>query len=633
MSFVKNMLANNFIEYASYVIKERAIPDIKDGLKPVQRRILHSLYEVDDGKFHKVANVVGNTMKYHPHGDASIYSSLVVLASKDLFIDKQGNFGNIFTGDEASAARYIECRLSELAKEVLFNPDITEYTESYDGRNKEPVTLPAKIPVLLLMGAEGIAVGMSTKILPHNFNELLDAQIKIIKGEKFEVYPDFPQGGLIDVSEYKKGNGKVTIRAVIEVKDNKTIVIKEIPYGTTTQSLISSIENGVRKGKIKIATINDYTAEKVEIELKTARGENAEDVLNSLYAFSDCQITTTLSLITIVDNKPKVMSVNEVLIYNTKKLISDLTKELNIEKNKLLQELHDLTLEQIFIENRIYKKIEELETYEEVLKTVEDNMNKYKKLFIRPLIKDDIEKLLQIKIRRISKYDIERYRNQKDDIIKKLKLVEARLLDVNKYAIEYLKNIKDKYGKNFARKTKIIKIKPIDIKEIAQPSVKVYWDKERGFLGTDVKGEISFNVSSYEKFLVINDDFTYRVVPVTDKIFVDTNVLFLDLFDENRVFSLIYTDLANMISYAKKFQIKKFITNKIYTLSPIEKCKINFLSTDNDPIVEIKFVKKPKIKVTNMIYKFKDIEIKGVTSRGNKVSSKEIEEVLCKNKK
>ena len=320
MSYVKKMMNTNFLEYASYVIKDRAITDINDGLKPVQRRILHSLYEMEDGKFNKVANVVGNTMKYHPHGDASIYSSLIVLANKDFFIEKQGNFGNIYTGDEASAARYIECRLTPLAKEVLFNKDLTEYTDSYDGRNKEPITFPSKIPNLLLMGTEGIAVGMSTRVLPHNFNELLEAQIKILNNEKYSIYPDFPQRGLIDVSEYKKGNGKVKVRAVIEIKDNKTLIIKEIPYGTTTQSIANSIEQGVKKGKIKINSINDYTSDKVEIELKTSRGENAEDVLKSLYAYSDCELSISVNLITLVENKPIQLTVNKVLEYNTKKL-------------------------------------------------------------------------------------------------------------------------------------------------------------------------------------------------------------------------------------------------------------------------------------------------------------------------
>lgn len=630
MGYVKSLLGTNFIEYASYVIKERAIPDINDGLKPVQRRILHSLYEVDDGKFNKVANIVGNTMKYHPHGDASIYSSLVVLANKDLFIDKQGNFGNIYTGDDASAARYIECRLSELAKEVIFNSDITEYTESYDGRNKEPVTLPAKIPVLLLMGAEGIAVGMSTKILPHNFNELLDAQIKIIKNQKFEIYPDFQQGGLIDVSEYDKGNGRVKIRAVIDIKDNKTLLIREVPFGTTTQTLINSIENAAKKGKVKINAINDFTAEKVEIELKTSRGESADDVIKSLYAYTDCELSVPISLIAIVNNKPKILSVNEVLKYNTNKLMADLLKELNIEKDKLLQKLHDLTLEQIFLENRIYKKIEELKTLEGVYRAVEDNMNKFKKLFIRALTKEDIEKLLQIKIRRISMYDIENYRKNKDDIVRQLKLVEARLADIKKFTIEYIENIKNKYGKDFTRKTKLIKIESIDKKEISVSDIKVYWDKTGGFLGTEAKGDTSFTVSPYEKFLVISHDFTYKVISIDNKVFIDTHTVFLDLFDENRVFSLIYTDLESMISYVKKFQIKKFITNRSYQLAPVNNARINYLSINPDDIVSIKFVKKKNQKVNSMLYDFKNLEIKGVSARGNKVSNKRVEKVVKK---
>jgi len=627
MGYVKSLISNNFIEYASYVIKDRAIPDINDGLKPVQRRILHSLYEVDDGKFNKVANVVGNTMKYHPHGDASIYSSLVVLANKEFFIERQGNFGNIYTGDEASAARYIECRLSPLAKEVLFNSDITEYIDSYDGRNKEPVTLPAKIPNLLLLGAEGIAVGMSTKILPHNFNELLEAQIKILKGEKYVLYPDFQQGGLIDVSEYNKGNGKVRVRAVIDIKDSKTLVIREIPYGTTTQSLITSIENGVKKGKIKISAINDFTAEKVEIELKTSRGEEAKDVLKELYAYSDCEVSISVNLITIVDNKPKHLNVNQVLEYNTKKLVSDLKKELEIEKNKLIDKLHDLTLEQIFIENRIYKKIEELETYEAVLSTVKKEMNKFNKLFIRELVIDDIEKLLQIKIKRISMFDIKNHRKIKDDIVRQLKEVENNLKNVTKYTITYISNILEKYGSFYPRKTKIDKIETISIKEISRSDLKVYFDRQGGFFGTEVKGETYFTASDFDKFLVINANGLYKVVNVDDKIFVDTNVLYIDKIDPKKVFSCIYTDLDSNISYVKKFRVEKFITNKIYNIGPYEKMNINYLSTEPSDKVKITYVKKAKQKVNEEIFDFKEVEIKSASARGNKISSKVIEKV------
>ncbi|MBP5707139.1 MAG: DNA topoisomerase IV subunit A, partial [Spirochaetales bacterium] len=417
---IKDMIGSNFIEYASYVIKDRAIPDIDDGLKPVQRRILHSMDEMDDGKFNKVANVIGNTMKYHPHGDQSIGGSLVVLANKDYFIEKQGNFGNIYTGDDASAPRYIECRLSALAKEVLFNKEITEYVDSYDGRNKEPVTLPAKVPVLLMMGTEGIAVGMTTKILPHNFGELLAAEVAILKKQNFEIFPDFPQGGIIDVTEYAKGNGKVKIRAKIEIPNDKTLLIKEIPFGTTTESLIGSIENAAKKNQIKISSINDYTAEKVEIEIKPGRGETAVDIEKALYAYTDCEVTLSVNCILIMDNKPVEMSVDDVLRHNAQKLVKDLEKELNIEKHKLTERLQDMTLEQIFIENRIYKKIEELKTYEEIIATITKELNKFKKLLIRDLTIEDIERLLEIKIKRISRFDIENHRRNMDDIVRKL---------------------------------------------------------------------------------------------------------------------------------------------------------------------------------------------------------------------
>ncbi len=630
MGFVKNMMSTNFIEYASYVIKDRAITDIDDGLKPVQRRILHSLNEVDDGKFNKVANVVGNTMKYHPHGDASIYSSLVVLANKDLFIEKQGNFGNLYTGDEPSAARYIECRLSPLAKEVLFNKDLTEFVDSYDGRNKEPVTLPSKIPNLLLTGTEGIAVGMSTKVLPHNFNELLDAQIKILNNEKFNIYPDFPQGGLIDVSEYKKGNGKVLVRAVIEIKDNKTLIIKEIPYGTTTQSIMNSIEQGVKKGKIKINSINDFTAEKVEIELKTSRGENAEDVIKSLYAYSECELSISTNLITLVNNKPVQLTVDKVLEYNTKKLVSDLKKELEIEKNKLQEKLHDLTLEQIFIENRIYKKIEELKTYEGIIKTITNEMNKFKHLFIRPLVLDDVEKLLQIKIKRISRFDIENHRKEIDDIVRAIKDIETKLKNLKKYTIGYINNLINKYGKDYQRKTKIMKMDTISVKDIPAEEVKVFWDKNSGFFGTDVKGDHYFLSTTFEKFLVISKDSTYKIVPIEAKKFIDTNVIYINKFDPKKIFSLIYTDRDSNFSYAKKFKIEKFITNKVYNIGSANNGIINYISLDPKDKVTVYYKKKPRQKINDEVYDFSELEIKAVSARGNRVSSKIVNKIIKK---
>ena len=627
MSYVKKIISTNFIEYASYVIKERAIPDINDGLKPVQRRILHSLFEVDDGKFNKVANVVGNTMKYHPHGDASIYSSLVVLANKDLFIERQGNFGNIFTGDAASAARYIECRLSLLAKEVLFNKDLTEYVDSYDGRNKEPVALPSRIPNLLLMGTDGIAVGMSTKILPHNFKELLEAQIKILKKEAYEIFPDFQQGGYIDVSEYEKGTGKIKVRALVKVKDNKTLIIKEIPYTSTTQSLINSMESAAKRGKVKINSINDYTAEKVEIEVKTSKGENANDVLKSLYACTDCELSISVNLIAIVEGKPKQMNVNQVLEYNTNKLIRDLKKNLEIEKEKLEQRLHGLTLEQIFIEKRVYKKIEELKTYQQIVSTVIKEMNKYKKLFIRTLVLDDVENLLQIKIKRISRYDIENYKRNIDDIVRKIDLVSKNLKNVRKYTIEYLTGLIRKYGEKYPRKTKMIKMNSISLRDISQSDSKVFWDKKNGFLGTAVRGDHYFLMSPFDKFFVLSNDCTYSVIPVDNKKFIDANVVYLNKVDDEKIFSVIYKDLDSNISYAKKFKIEKFILNKVYSLASVKNGNIDYFSENQDEKVRVYYKKKKNQRINQETFDFTKIDIKGVMAVGNRVSKKEIRTV------
>ncbi|MEJ2058414.1 MAG: DNA topoisomerase IV subunit A, partial [Desulfofustis sp.] len=425
----------NFLEYTSYVIKERAIPAIEDGLKPVQRRLLQTLHNMDDGRFHKVANVVGETMKLHPHGDASIFAALVNLANKGYLIDRQGNFGNIFTGDQASAARYIECRLSPLAREVLFNKDLTEYTESYDGRALEPVSLPAKIPLLLLQGADGIAVGMATRILPHNFRELLEAQIAILEEREFEIYPDFHQKGLIDVSDYDKGHGKIRCRARMVEKNEKTITITEIPYGTTTASLIDSIEKAAKSGKIKILSINDYTAEEVEIEIKLPRNIYAKDTIKALYAFTDCEMSLNTNLTLIRANMPETTTINEVLRFNTEKLVADLTRELEIELARLKQKLHGRLLEQIFIEERLYKDIEEVPTYEKVIATVDASLKPFIKVLEQPVTKEDVERLLEIKIRRISRYDIDRQAKEIKGLRKDIKQVSKHLEDTVGFTI------------------------------------------------------------------------------------------------------------------------------------------------------------------------------------------------------
>jgi len=510
---------------------------------------------------------------------------------------------------------------------VLFNPEITEFSDSYDGRNKEPVTIPSKIPNLLLLGAEGIAVGMSTKILPHNFKELLEAQVKILKNEKFEIYPDFQQGGTIDISEYNKGNGKVKVRALIEVPNEKTLLIKEIPFGTTTESIIASIENASRRGRIKINSISDFTSETAEIEVKVARGENAFDTINALYAYTDCEYSIACNLILIQNNKPKQMTVDDVLIYNTNKLVADLKRELEIEQKKLEQRLHDLTLERIFIENRVYKKIEEITTYESVISTVTNEMNIFKELFIRELTKDDVEKLLEIKIKRISRFDIENHKKHIDDIVRSLEVVKKRLKDVKKYTIEYITALITKYAKLFTRKTKIKKIANIDVKEIAVPDVKVYWDKQGGFLGTDLRGDDYFSVSPYEKFLVITKNAAYKIIGVESKTFIDTNIVYMEIYDPKKVFCLIYTDLESNTPYVKKFKIEKFLNNKIYQLSPTGKGRIDYLGFDPEAKVNIHYIKKPKQKVNHEIFDFSTLEEKGSAVKGNRVALKEIEKV------
>ena len=635
MNSLNDLFDRNFMEYASYVIKDRAIPDAADGLKPVQRRIFHAMYEKDDGRFNQVANVAGNTMQYHPHGDASIVDALVVLANKEYFIDKQGNFGNILTGDRASAARYIECRLNGLAKEVLFNPSVTEYMDNYDGRHKEPITLPAKLPVLLLLGAEGIAVGMSTKILPHNFKEVLAAEIALLKGENIPLYPDFQQGGIMDVSEYRDGLGKVRIRARIEKKDDKTVLIKEIPYGTTTESIINSIENASRKNQIKISSINDFTTEKVEIEVKSARGENADNLLKGLYAFTDCELVINTSMIAIVNNKPKLMTVTDLLKYNSECLLQILDKELHHKEATLSEQLQQLTLEQIFIENRIYKEIEELEEYPLILQTVEKSMNRFKEMFIRDLTTDDIERLLEIKIKRISRYDMNKNRKTIDDIVKALEKVRYNIAHLKPYAIGYLKEIDKKYSSDFPRKTEISSIKVVDTSEIKLPELKVYFNPETGFIGTDVKSENPpMMVKPKDKIIVFNKRGTFKVIPVEGKTFVDTDVLYKDIFDAERVYTLIYTDNDKNITFIKRFKVSSFMQNKEYSFIKAENAKINYFSVLPEERLKFYFVKKPKQKINEEVVDTKILDVKNYGALGVRVGAgKEVEKIVRLEKK
>ncbi|OGV35291.1 MAG: hypothetical protein A2020_06110 [Lentisphaerae bacterium GWF2_45_14] len=573
--FLKKMLDSNFIEYASYVIKERAIPDVDDGLKPVQRRILWSLFKMDDGKFHKVANVIGHTMQFHPHGDASIGDALVVLANKEYYIDKQGNFGNIFTGDGASAARYIECRLTPLAREVLFNANITEFIDSYDGRNKEPIRLPVKIPSLLMLGSDGIAVGMATHILPHNFKELLEAQIAILKGENFRIYPDFLQGGLMDVSEYEDGNGKVTLRSRIDI-DGRKLIIREIPATTTTENLIASIERAVEKNKIKIATINDFTTDKIEIEIVPMRGQEPEKALKALYAYTDCSVSVNVNMMLICENRPVHMSVSEVLHRNTEKLLEYLKLELELELASLHERFHEKTLVQIFIENRIYKRIEKSSTYENVLSEIRSGLEKFRDMLQRDISDEDIEKLLTLQIRRISLFDIKKNKKEIDDIIAHITEVEKHLKRLKAYAVSYLKALIDKYAAAFPRKTEIEKFEKIDRHSVALNNIKVGWDRKNCYIGTNVKSDEQVTCNEYDHLLCIERNGDYKVINIPEKIFCDRLFDFRK-YDKDTIFGIVYSEKKTGKIFAKRTVISKFITDKEYKLCP-EGCRLEVVT-------------------------------------------------------
>jgi len=620
----------NFLDYTSYVIRERAIPDVADGLKPVQRRILQTLHHMDDGRFHKVANVVGETMKLHPHGDASIFAALVNLANKGFLIDRQGNFGNLYTGDSASAARYIECRLTPLARETLFNKDFTEFTDSYDGRMLEPVALPAKIPLLLMQGVEGIAVGMATKIMPHNFGELLEAQKKILRGEEFEVLPDFPQGGLLDAAAYEQGNGRLRVRARIEEKDDKTITIREIPYGTTTESLIESIEKAARGNKLKIMSINDYTAEEVEVEIKLARGMYAADTIKALYAFTDCEIPLSPNLTVIRDNMPVIMTVNEVLAYNTGKLRDDLGQELQIELGRLRERLHAHLLEQIFIEERLYKEIEECATYDKVIAAVDTALVPFAETLVRPVTKEDIERLLEIRIKRISRYDIDKKKKEIKEVRQGIKEVEKNLTDLTGFAIRFLDDLLARYGHLFPRRTELTAFSEVQASQVALSNLSVGYDPESGFYGTQVKAapERTITCSEYDKLLLIDKSGWYKVVHVPDKIFVGHDLLWFGKVAEKTVFNLIYRDGPQNLCYIKRFATPKFILDKEYRLfEEHRRSEILFLKTGEGIAFRAFLSPSKRSKKNREDFRFDDFLVKGVSAIGRRLSSRPVRRV------
>lgn len=625
---------SNFLEYTSYVIKERAIPSIEDGLKPVQRRILQTLFNVDDGRFHKVANVVGETMKLHPHGDQSIFAALVNLSNKGFLMEQQGNFGNIHTGDQASAARYIECRLSPLAREVMFNKDLTEFIDSYDGRMTEPVTLPAKIPILLLQGADGIAVGMATRILPHNFRELLEAQIEILRGNEITLYPDFQQQGVLDVTDYDHGNGKVRCRARIEETNEKTVTITQIPYGTTTTSLIDSIEKATKSGKIKVYSISDYTAENVEIEIKLPRGIYAKDTIKALYAFSDCEVSLNTNLTLIKNNLPETSTVEEVLAFNTEKLVQDLKKELEIDLDRQKERLQARLLEQIFIEERLYKHIEEKRSYQEVVKTIDESLKPYRSELLRDITIEDIERLLEIRIKRISRYDIEKQAKDIKAIRKAIKEIEKHLKDVVGYTINYIEKLLEKYGDRFPRRTEITTFSEVVARKVALSNLTLGYNRSTGFLGHLIKAEdedkdISIQCSEYDRILLIFSTGMYKVIPVADKLFVGSDLEYAALLKRDQIFNVVYRDGKENQGYVKRFKTPKFILEKEYRLFPENKrSRILLLLLGEEKHARVSFVPSQRARSNVLEIDFAKYLIKNAGAKGKRVSTRVVRRVV-----
>ncbi|MDA3955677.1 DNA topoisomerase IV subunit A [Oceanispirochaeta sp.] len=628
MAYINSIFNTNFIEYASYVIKDRAIPHLDDGLKPVQRRIIQSLFDVDDGKFNKVANVVGHCMQYHPHGDSSIYGALVNLANKDLFVDKQGNFGNIFTGDPASAARYIECRLLPMAKTILYNPEIPDFEDTYDGRRKEPIVFPCKIPLILILGAEGIAVGMSTKILPHNFVEVLRAERSFLTGEPFELFPDFPAGGLVDVTDYREGNGKVLSRARLDTSDPKKIAITELPFGTTTETLITSIEAAARKNKIKIGRINDFTTDKVEIEITLPRGVHTKDVLDGLYAFTDCEVSLSLNLLVIgQDLKPRIMTIPEVIEYHAAKLIVILKKELKLEEGQLLDRLHARTLERIFIEERIYKSIEQMKSPGAITLAIKDGFVPFMKEITRDLIDDDIERLLKIPIRRISLYDINKMKKEVEEILARLKEIRHHLKNLKDYAIANLDGLIAKQAPLMPRRTELMDIQKVDIRDAAQKNLKIRYNKETGYIGSDVAtGTLYCEASVYDRILLVRKDCSYQIMDVPDKYFVGMGLLYCGLTDkdtlEETVFSVVYRNNENGYPYIKRCKVTQFILNKVYELLPENSQLVRF-TTKTDVSIVVDFIQKSLIRTAADSFPLENYLVKGVKAQGVRIKPKE----------
>ncbi|PSL26182.1 DNA gyrase/topoisomerase IV subunit A [Dyadobacter jiangsuensis] len=624
---ISGLYENWFLDYASYVILERAVPAIEDGLKPVQRRIMHALNEMDDGRFNKVANVVGSSMQYHPHGDASIYDAIVNIGQKELLFDTQGNWGDIRTGDGAAAARYIEVRLSRFGKDVVFNDDTTEWQLSYDGRKREPITLPVKFPLLLTLGVEGIAVGLSTKILPHNFCELIEASITILQGKEVTIYPDFLTGGLVDVSNYNDGQrgGKVRVRAKIEEEDKKMLVIRDIPFGTTTTSLIESIIKANDAGKIKIKKVVDNTAADVEIQVHLAPGVSPDITMDALYAFTECEVSISPNACIIIAEKPHFVGVTDILKYNTQQTVHLLQRELEIKRLALLEKILYGSLEKIFIENRIYRDIEECETFEAVIRTIDKGLEPYKPQFYREITDDDIVELTEIRIKRISKYDgfkaDELMRKWQEDLAE----TEDNLAHITRFAIEYFRDLLKKYGKGRGRRTEIRAFNQIAANIVAANNQKLYVNRAEGFIGYGLKkDEYVMDCSDIDDIIVFRGDGRCVVTKVQDKVFVGKDIIYCAVFvknDERKVYNVVYVDGKTGVSYAKRFQVTAITRDREYEITQgTPKSKITYFTANDNgeaEIITVNLQAQSKAKVKQFDYNFAELLIKNRSAMGN----------------
>lgn len=641
---LSGMFQDWFLDYASYVILERAVPHIVDGLKPVQRRILHSMKRMDDGRYNKVANIIGHTMQFHPHGDASIGDALVQLGQKDLLVDCQGNWGNVLTGDGAAAPRYIEARLSKFALEVLFNPKTTDWKLSYDGRNKEPVSLPVKFPLLLAQGVEGIAVGLSSKILPHNFNEICEASVAYLQGESFQLYPDFQTGGYIDVDKYNDGErgGSVKVRAKISKLDNKTLVITDVPFGRTTSSLVDSILKANDKGKIKIRKVDDITARNVEIHVHLAAGVSSDKTIDALYAFTDCEISISPNCCVIEENKPRFTNVSEVLRHTTDNSMALLKLELEIERGELLENLMFASLEKIFIEERIYKdkEFENAKSMDEALAHIEKRLAPFTEIFIREITRDDLLKLMEIRMARILKFNSDKAEELIAKIKEQVKEIDHNLLHLVDFTISWFVMLKEKYGKNFPRCTEIRNFDTIEATKVVEANEKLYINREEGFIGTSLKkDEYVANCSDIDDIIIFYKDGKFKVVKVSEKMFVGKNILHLDVFkrnDKRTIYNVIYRHGKNGPHFIKRFSVIGITRDKEYDLTQGEAGTkvVYFTANPNGEAETVKVILKPKPRQKILTFEkdFTDIAIKGRQSMGNILTKAEVHKITLKQK-